>query len=247
MNRMDKDDHLRTLEHESSMLIDAIEARPDGAIPHCGDWTNRGLGSHIGLIWSVAATNVAATTTEPTKPGEDRRAPEDPEQLIEWLRGRRALVLDVLRSAHPDARSWTFAPDDQTAGFWQRRMACETIVHRVDAQIGAGMVPDPIDAATAADGIDEYTAVGLRFSSSRPERTYPTESLHLHCTDTDGEWMLVGDGAGHVTVTTEHGKGDAAVRGRAEDLLKWIWGRPGGRPEIFGDAGVASTWQALAP
>ena len=62
-------------------------------------------------------------------------------------------------------------------------MVAETAVHRWDAQ-GAGGNASPIAPEVASDGIDEYTEVGLRFSGSRPNRVYPAQSLHLHCTDT---------------------------------------------------------------
>ena len=38
----------------------------------------------------------------------------------------------------PAAPSWTWWPDDQTAGFWLRRMAQETAVHRVDVELPLG-------------------------------------------------------------------------------------------------------------
>ena len=148
-------------------------------------------------------------------------------------------------TAEPDATAWGFTPSRE-ASFWQRRMAQETLVHRWDAEKAAGDVT-PMPPELARDGIDEYLAVGLRYSGRRPERDYPTESLHLHCTDTEGEWMLVGQGINAFTVTHEHGKGDAAVRGTSEDILLWIWGRPDVDVQIFGDESVAATWQALAP
>ena len=244
---MDTETRIQLIDEESARLIDAIAAAPDGAIPHCGDWTNRVLGSHVGAVWGFATANVLAATDTPTRASEDLALPEDPDELVGWLGRCRQVMLDALTGAEPASVAWSFAPDNQTAGFWQRRMVHETTVHRVDAQVGAAGAVDPIDPGVAADGIDEYTAVGLRFSSGRPNRTYPARSLHLHCTDTEGEWMLVGDDGSSVAVTKEHGKGDAAVRGRAEDVLLWIWGRPSGDLEIFGDPEVAGTWQSLAP
>jgi len=57
---------------------------------------------------------------------------------------------------------------------------------------------------------------------------------------------MVGDDQGGLTVTHEHGKGDAAVRGPASQLLLWIWGRPVSEVQVFGDDAVAAAWQALA-
>ncbi|MGI9605832.1 MAG: maleylpyruvate isomerase family mycothiol-dependent enzyme [Acidimicrobiales bacterium] len=244
---MNKSDYLRILEDEGNAFIDGVCADLDGTIAHCDDWTNRALAAHLGMVWSIAATNVQAATTESTKPDDARKAPADDGEMRSWLEGRLQFALDELAAAEPSAPSWTFAADDQSAGFWQRRMAAETVVHRIDAQVGAGWSVDSVEPAIAAETIDEYTVVSLRSSTSRPNRDYPSESLHLHCTDTDGEWTMVGDGEGGVTVTRQHAKGDAAVRGRAHDLMCWIWGRPAGAVEIFGDPDVATAWQAVAP
>ena len=54
----------------------------------------------------------------------------------------------------PEAPAWNLAPQPKKAGFWPRRMAHETAVHRWDAQlaIAAG---EPIEAKLAADGVSE--------------------------------------------------------------------------------------------
>lgn len=243
---MDKLDYLSVIDTESARLIDAVAGRLADPVSHCGEWTMRGLAAHVGFVWTVAVTNVAAGIDSPTRPGDDAQAPDDDAEITAWLQARRAKLLDTLGDADPDDTAWGFA-GDLTAGFWQRRMAHETTIHRWDAEFAAGGDVASIDGEIARDGIDEYTTVGLRFSSAKPERDYPSESLHLHRTDGEGEWMFVGDGSGGVVVTAEHGKGDAAVRGSAENLLLWIWGRPVVGLELFGDADVARRWQAVAP
>lgn len=242
---MDKTNYLQVIELESERFIEAVAGTLDRTITHCDDWPVRELAAHMGFVWTIAATNVAAATDTPTRPGPEATAP-DGDAIVDWLRDRRDALLTTLAGAEAGDPAWGFA-GDLTAGFWQRRMAHETTVHRWDAQHGTGTGVDPIASDVARDGIDEYTVVGLRHSSSKPTRDYPTESLHLHRTDGDGEWMFVGDGDGGVTVTHEHAKGDAAVRGTAADLLLWIWGRPAGDLELFGDPEVAARWQAVAP
>jgi len=65
-----------------------------------------------------------------------------------------------------------------------------------------------------------------------------SESMHLHCTDTEGEWMIRFTADGAVT-TREHAKGDVAVRGTASDLYLLLWNRVSAeRFEIFGDASL---------
>jgi hypothetical protein len=71
------------------------------------------------------------------------------------------------------------------------------------------------------------------------------QSLHLHRTDGDGEWMIrLGPGA---ALSTErmHGKGDVALRGPASSLYLWCLNRlPSTDFELFGDRDVVDRWTA---
>jgi hypothetical protein len=72
------------------------------------------------------------------------------------------------------------------------------------------------------------------------------ETIHLHCTDVDGEWLvrLAPDG---LEVTREHAKGDVAAKGGASDLLCWLLGRgPIDDIEVFGDAALLDRWREAA-
>jgi uncharacterized protein (TIGR03083 family) len=244
--QMDKAQYVEVLAAESQAFIAAVVESLDAPVTHLGDWTGLDLAIHQGSIWQFATANVVAAGDKPhfadPWPGEGGANSAIPG----WLTVSRDRMLEVLTSAEPSAPARSFAENDQTAGFWQRRMVAETVVHRWDAQSIADAA-QPIDPIVAADGIDEYAQVGLQYSSSRKNRIYPSTSLHLHCTDTEGEWMLIGDDGPNVTVTREHGKGDAAIRCDASTLLLWIWGRDAGSIEIFGDAEVATTWRMLAP
>ncbi len=57
-----------------------------------------------------------------------------------------------------------------------------------------------------------------------PGRRSATRTIHLHCTDGEGEWLITRAGD-DVVVTREHAKGDVAARGTASDLLLFLWGR----------------------
>ncbi len=241
---MDKADFLEAIESDSEALLSAAASVSlDTSVASCGGWSMRELVAHQTFIWGLATSNVVAAgeMTGPARP----KPPDDDGELFTWSNDVRATMLDTLAAADPEAPAWSFAANNHTAGFWQRRMMSETMVHRWDAQ-SAALAIDPLYPERAAEAIDEYTEVGLRFSASKPDRVYPSQSLHIHCNDTAGEWTLVGDDGPNVTVTREHAKGDAAVRGQAEELLLWIWGRPG-EVEMFGDVEVAATWRALAP
>ena len=90
-------------------------------------------------------------------------------------------------------------------------------MHRRDAD------PAPIDPQLAVDGVNELLEHFAPLSPGEKLADHPG-SIHLHATDTEGEWLV------HLTpegIRFEHGhaKGDAALRGTASDLLLWAWNR----------------------
>jgi hypothetical protein len=125
-------------------------------------------------------------------------------------------------------------------------MLHETTVHRADAEFALGLWPD-IDPAVAADGIEEFLA-NLPVAR-RPRENLGSlpagKSLHLHATDTDGEWLIqFADGT--VTWSRGHEKATAAVRGPVAALLLFTYGRVHHIAEpltTFGDSSVLDAWQ----
>jgi predicted lipid carrier protein YhbT len=120
-------------------------------------------------------------------------------------------------------------------------MAHEAAMHAVDAQLAAGETA-AMDPELAADGLDEMLTVLLHRIVTR-DAGAPFGSigtLHVHCTDVDGEW-LVEPGEDGFTVRREHAKGDAALRGPALDLLLRLYNR-GDAGEVIGDPGVLERW-----
>ncbi len=228
---------------ESARFASAAASSLDETISFLGDWKIRDLVAHLGAVYTGVISTVApAGTLTPSDPAPDGAGVND------WFIERRTTLLTTLSSAHDDDPAKTFA-SMKTVAWWKRRLAHETVVHRWDVDAATSGIGSAaaIDSELAKDGVDEFAEVSLRFSSSRPDRVYPSKSLHLHRSDGPGEWMIVADGQGGVTVTHEHGKGDAAVRGPASALLLWIWGRPVDDIEIFGDEAVAEAWRSLAP
>ena len=90
-----------------------------------------------------------------------------------------------------------------------------------------------------ADGIDENLT---DFLPNLVEDPPPLAgSIHLHCTDTEGEWTIGLDDSGSYDVTRGHGKATVALRGPAHDLLVTLWRRlaPGPPIEVIGESSVA--------
>ena len=71
----------------------------------------------------------------------------------------------------------------------------------------------PISRDVASDSIDEFLAITLPWCIRVDKPLSGT--VHLHCTDTQGEWFVHGDGR----VERIHARGAVAIRGAASDIL----------------------------
>jgi uncharacterized protein (TIGR03083 family) len=159
-------------------------------------------------------------------------------ERVEWFAAGVDPLADTLLAAGPAVEVWTWT-DDHTSGFWARRQANETAVHRWDAQLAAG-TPAPLERELAVDGIDEYLMMLPQWRGVDALREL-TGTVHLHCTDGEGEWLVQLDQG--VTITREHAKGDVAARGAASDLMLLVSGRVDpSAVEVFGDAELLQTF-----
>jgi uncharacterized protein (TIGR03083 family) len=200
------------------------------------------LALHVGLVHMWAGESIRRRAPEGVDRATLPRAPDGPRR-IPWLRDSTTSLVDALEAADDDdpAGNWRGGPAN--AAFWRRRMAHETAVHRWDAQAALAR-PEPIDAQLAADGIAEVVEVLLPLLNDQPANAPALGTLHLHCTDTTGEWLLSVEN-GRLAVSTGHAKADAALRGGASELFLTCWGRrSGAAPEVLGDQAVADRWLA---
>ncbi len=150
---------------------------------------------------------------------------------VDWFCSAAEQLVTTLTVADPDEPVWTWAQQKDVA-FVCRRMAQETAVHRWDAESAAGD-PSPVEAGIATDGVDEFLDMWLP-GEERPFNR-PGESIHLHQTDGEGEWVLYCRSEG-IAVERSHAKGSVAVRAPASDLLLLLWRRvPPKDVEVFGD------------
>jgi len=240
--------YLAHLGDDASRVAAVATSGPlDAPVAGCPGWDVRELVVHLGSVHQWART-AAATAAEPAggdwfvaPPGVDEGA----EGLAAWYGAAAQSLVDTLAGLDPGAPTWHMFPAEPVVGVWLRRQAQETSLHRWDAESAVGE-PGPIDRVLAADGIDEYFGMMLARRVARDGITLPASSLHVHCTDTAGEWT-VQDVDGALACTREHRKGDAALRGGAQDLLLALWGRPvpDGVVDVVGDADAAAAWLAV--
>ncbi|WP_460913969.1 maleylpyruvate isomerase family mycothiol-dependent enzyme [Plantactinospora veratri] len=157
---------LECLAADQARLRQVASADLAAAVPSCPDWTVADLVRHVAIVYlhkvECMRTGRIPSAWPPDVSGEEPLA----------LLDRACLALRAeFDSRDPGALAPTWYDPDQTVGFWLRRMAQETVVHRVDAELaGAGPVTE-IPADLAVDGIDEVLRIFLGYGSRRwPER-----------------------------------------------------------------------------
>jgi uncharacterized protein (TIGR03083 family) len=235
-------DFLPVITAEARGLADAARAMDlDARVPSCPEWDVAKLVRHTGTAhrWSAEVVRTRAALSPKSI---DLEVPDTPSGLPDWLEASAARLTDTLAATDPDAECWTWT-DAHHVRFWSRRMAHETLVHHWDGERVRGE-PPPIGAALAVDGIDEHL-VNLPFIVGPEQSAGSGETLHLHCTDRDGEWLAVLSPGG-LAVTREHAKGDVALKGSAAQLFLVLLGRaPVTTVEQFGDPAALARWQPL--
>jgi uncharacterized protein (TIGR03083 family) len=237
---MEPEQYLAALAAASEATASAASAAgTDAPVPSAPGWTVTDLLVHMtsGDLWARTIVETRSTQRVANEPPED---PPTGDELVAWyLEGARRLVA-ALGAIDPTTSLWTFSAADRTARFWLRRRAVETTVHRYDAELAAG-APQAVDAALAVDGVDEFFTVFLPRAPS--EAVADGATIHFHCTDIDGEWLVTGTPEAAL-VTHEHAKGDVAARGSASDLVLFLWGRvPADALEVFGDRAILDTFR----
>jgi len=231
-------DLLATVPASSAALARAArEAGPEAPVPTCPEWTVERLVDHTGKVLRFVGKVV-----ETGGPIDARVLPSPPSGalVVQWFEEMAATTVAALAAKDPGDELWNWAGQPPVAGFWFRRMAHELAMHGADAAIAAGTPPD-IEPGLAADGIDELLTVLL----PAKVRAGGTDlagvgSIHVHCTDIDGEWLVAPSGSG-AEVTRVHAKGDAGLRGPAADILLRLCNRGGGG-EVHGDTAVMNTF-----
>lgn len=215
----------------------------DAPIAACPGWDLRKLVEHTAFIhrWATAAITHAAP------PGPDLGpipTPTSDDNLAVWIVDGAAELIAAIERADPDGDTWHPFPFEQKNWVWARRQAMETAIHRWDAEM-AVKGNSSLDATIASDGIHEYVEMMLPRVLGREKATPPSASLHIHCTDVDGEWLMWSE-KGEYRMLPIHDKGDAAIRGEAESLWLVLMGRKAREEvDIVGDANAAHAWLDL--
>jgi uncharacterized protein (TIGR03083 family) len=216
---VDYDELVAAARREAAAFSVAMRAGPlDTPIPSCPDWTMADLVVHVGEFAGWWADILAEGTGRPKLDSAGGPAAGEHREWCTGLLSRLTSELEVTAGA---TEIWTWVAEDKTAHFAARRSANELAIHRFDAQL-ARETAAPIDGALAIDGIDE---IFVMIANRDVAIAGHGETLHLHATDLDAEWLLT-FGSDGIDVRREHAKGDAAIRGAVSDLELLLYGRP---------------------
>ncbi|MGH8794672.1 MAG: maleylpyruvate isomerase family mycothiol-dependent enzyme [Stackebrandtia sp.] len=204
----------------------AVDGRTDAVVPSCPDWTLGDLLEHV--------THVYDHKTQCMRLGKapDPWPPEHPRQgeLLTRLRGALGDLLAEFDSRDPSSPSYTWYEPDQTVGFWIRRMAQETVIHRVDAEQAAGKPISPIDDDLAVDGVDEVLAIMLSWGSrtwideARPELE-KTAGKPVAITAGSRSWTVKPTSDGVELADGASPEAAAMISGAPSQVLLWLWRR----------------------
>ena len=148
---MDNSRYLDCLSSDYGDLRDAATAvELTSPVPSCPGWTVADLVFHVGEVYLHKAI-VMRTGRWPDPWPPAGVADEAPLALLGRAYGELTASFAAREPASP---SLTWYDPDQTVAFWIRRMAQETVIHRIDAELAAGLPVTPVPHDLAVDGVD---------------------------------------------------------------------------------------------
>ena len=230
---MNFDRYLEAIASDGAATLAAGHRGLDPNVPTTPGWTVRDVIAHLGQVHRQKAHIVRESLVDEAPDTLDPPADAD---LLEWFDDGVHELTSVLAAADPSKHVYTWHSPDQSVGFWIRRMAHETLIHRVDAELGHGS-HTPVDAALAADGIDEVLDV---FMSGYPPWAEVTRSDVIVRLISEGwnwnarllSWTGTSPNSGR-EFTDEPGlelvdngaKPNAVIRGAGDAMDLFLWGR----------------------
>lgn len=148
---LSREQYLNHLNADYQLLASAIPEAPVD-VPSCPGWTTKDLAKHMAHVYLGQAYVVETGSQAENK---EHLAPYPrTDDFLEFMSWGFAAITKTLDINRPERPTWSWHHSDFSVDFWFRRMAHETVIHRIDAQQAVGSVT-PIDEALALDGVDE--------------------------------------------------------------------------------------------
>jgi uncharacterized protein (TIGR03083 family) len=232
---MEKARFLECLADDYGRILAVAPGHLDARVPTCPEWDVADLVRHLGAVYlhKVSTMREGRRPVEWPPPG---LSDEEPIALLDRAYGE---LVSELSSRPAEEVSETFYEPDQSVGFWVRRMAQETVIHRIDAELAVGVPVAPIPDDLAVDGIDELLKVFVAYDVEKwpgdyaevlgasPERSYAisTPGAKWRIVTSPGGFSVQGGPGATAAVDSEI---DVTVTGPSSALLRWVWNRSSG-------------------
>jgi hypothetical protein len=232
---MERSRLLQCLAADYMRLREVAGAGLTAKVPTCLPWTVSDLVRHVGQVYLHKAEVMRiGSWPDPWPPAEVLS--EHPIALLD--RGYGALTHEFSRR-HDTDRAKTWHNPDQTVKFWIRRMALETVIHRLDAELAHDVEAAPIPDDLASDGVAELLELFVGYASREsPDEFKPAlEHAKGHAVlvrllappPLSRSWLVTAAN-NHVAVTAVNGSPPtpppaATVTAAPVPLLRWLWAR----------------------
>lgn len=229
---METSRYLRYLAADEERLREVAAHDLTAPVPTCPGWAVRDVVEHVALVYLHKVECMRQGKPVPWPPQAE---PAPPLALLDH---NYAALVNEFAQRPPESSSYTWYSPDQTVGFWQRRMAQETVIHRVDAELAVGEPLTAVPEDLALDGVDEVLRRFLGYGTTQWRDEFEPE-----LSGADGEAVLVTTGGRRWTARIERsgvsvdpavpdseplpaGVGAVArVGGDPQSVLLWLWRR----------------------
>lgn len=249
MPRLEYPTYLDHIRRESARFREVLaDCDPGARVPSCPDWDAADLLWHLAgvqLFWAKVIRH------RPHSPGDaeiseepEAQRPESYAELLEAFDDFSHAMVTELERADPEAEAYHWSGDNRV-GTTYRRQAHEALIHRVDAELAAGVPVTPLDAPLADDGVAEV--LGVMYGGAPPWGTFtPTgETVAVRMTDTGTDLLVAlgkfsgtdpDDGKTYededdLNLVDSGADPAASIAGTAADLDAWLWKRNIGWPD----------------
>ena len=266
---MENSRFLECLGADYRRIRDVVAGHLGAEVPTCPGWTVSDLTWHVGEVYLHKVECMRAGGRLETEWPPAGLKDEEPVALLD--RAYTELVTE-LTTRNPSAPGGTWYTPDPTVGFWFRRMAQESVIHRIDAELATGVPVAPVPDDLAVDGIDELLKVFVAYAFSRwPEDfTEPLKNSPGHTflirtdatADTPSASWLVKTAPDSLTVEGTPGASpvenpddtapdvtapDVTISGSPPAVLRWAWNRepPGKIPGDTAPVRIDGNLEAL--
>lgn len=221
-------EYLAHIDADAHLLGAAAALGLDADVPCCPGWTVAELLRHITRVHASRVDLISRGLVDRWPP---RREPPDGVAPLEWYRSVASELSHVLAAADPVAPAITHVRE-RTVGFWMRRMAHETLVHRIDAEQAHGY-ESAVDPELAVDGVGELLEVLVPNFPDTGE--FVPDGSIVEVVTGGRSWLIQpGDhvvamdneivGRPHGVVIVD-GQPGVEISGESDRVMLWLWGR----------------------